>query len=188
MKNSRHILLLLICGFILAAALPRLLPHPPNFTPVIAIALFAGAYFRGSKWAWMLPISVMIVSDIGLWWLHGYEFFTLMRLVIYLCLMAIVGIGIPVGTKINIHRVVGGSLAGAVLFFIVTNFAVWLGGRLYPMTWEGLLACYIAAIPFFRNTLLSALFYSAVMFGAIEFAKAWWQLPDRAILSSRNIE
>jgi hypothetical protein len=181
MKNPKHTLILLITGFILLAALSRLLPHPPNFTPVIAIALFAGAYFRNSLWAWVLPLCVMMVSDLGLWWLHGYDLFTLMRLVIYLSLLAIVGIGIPVGRKISVSGVLGGSLAGAILFFVVTNFAVWLGGRLYPMTWEGLMACYTAAIPFFRNTLMSTLLYSALMFGAIEWAKAWWSLPARPV-------
>ena len=166
------------------AASTRLLPHPPNFTPIIAIALFAGAYFRFTKWAWILPLAVMIVSDLGLWWMHGYELFTVMRLVIYLTLIAIVVIGIPVGKKISAGSVLGGTLAGAVCFFIVTNFAVWLMGTLYPMSWEGLIACYSAAIPFFRNTLTSTLFYSAAMFGAVECAKSYWSLPARPVATT----
>jgi len=181
MKNPKQILILFIAGFVLLAALTRLLPHPPNFTPVIAIALFAGAYFRSSLWAWVLPLSVMMVSDLGLWWLYGYDFFTSMHLVIYLSILAIVGVGFPVGRNISVARVAGGSIAGAVLFFIITNFAVWLSGKLYPMSWEGLLACYTAAIPFFRNTLMSTLLYSAAMFGAIEWAKSWWHLPARPV-------
>ncbi len=184
MKNSKQFLFLIIGGLVLMAASTRLLPHPPNFTPIIAIALFAGAYFRFTKWAWILPLAVMIVSDIGLWFMHGYELFTLMRLVIYLTLIAIVAIGIPAGKKISAGRVLGGTLAGAVCFFIVTNFAVWLMGTLYPMSWEGLIACYTAAIPFFRNTLTSTLIYSAAMFGAVEWAKSYWSLPARPVTTS----
>ncbi|MEX2602538.1 MAG: DUF6580 family putative transport protein [Balneolaceae bacterium] len=179
MKNPKKILFFLITGFILTAALTRLFPHPPNFTPVIAIALIAGTYFSRTAWAWAVPLFVMLVSDLGLWWLYGYDFFNTMRLVIYLSLIAIVAIGIPVGRQIRATRVAGGSLAGALLFFIVTNFTVWLGGTLYPMTLEGLIACYTAAIPYFRNTLFSTLLYAGLMYGVIEWAKIRWNLPAR---------
>lgn len=185
MNNQRQILILLITGFIVTAALTRLFPHPPNFTPVIAIALVAGAYFSRTVWAWAVPLTVMLVSDLGLWYLYGYEFFTMMRMVIYLSLTAIVAAGIPIGRKVRIGRVAVGSLAGALLFFIVTNFAVWLGGTLYPLTWEGLLTCFTAAIPYFRNTLLSTLLYSGLMFGVIEWVKIRWNLPAR--LESRRL-
>lgn len=184
MKNSKQILALIIGGLVLMAASTRLLPHPPNFTPIIAIALFAGAYFRFTKWSWILPLAVMIVSDLGLWWMHGYELFTVMRLVIYITLVAIVAIGIPVGKKISVGNVLGGTLAGAVCFFIVTNFAVWVTGTLYPMSWQGLIACYTAAIPFFRNTLTSTLIYSAAMFGAVEWAKSYWSLSARPVATT----
>ena len=185
--RSNIIMIMLIAGLITAAAFTRLLPHPPNFTPVIAIALFAGVYYRQSIWAWFLPLAVMVVSDLGLWFLHGYEFFTPMRLVIYVCLFAIVGFGIPVGKKVSTMRIAGGSLAGAVLFFIVTNFFVWASGKLYPMTWEGLMTCYTAAIPFFRNTLMSTVLYSAIMFGAVEFAKVRWKLPAHPLSKARQV-
>jgi hypothetical protein len=177
MKKGKRILFLLIIGLIVSAAVTRLLPHPPNFTPVIAIALVAGAYFYRSAWAWILPLAVMIVSDLALWAIHGYEFFTARRLGIYTTLLLIVAIGIPVGRQVGAGRVLLGSLAGAILFFIVTNFAVWASGRLYPMSWEGLLTCYTAAIPFFRHTLLSTLLYSGILFGAIEWARSRWSLP-----------
>ncbi|MEX0772769.1 MAG: DUF6580 family putative transport protein [Balneolales bacterium] len=186
MKNPKHILMLIVAGLIIMAATTRLLPHPPNFTPIIAIALFAGTYFKKSMWAWALPLAVMVVSDLALWWLYGYAFFSPMRLVIYLSLLVMVGFGGAISRNISVTHIAGGAFAGAILFFMVTNFAVWITGTLYPITWEGLAMCYTAGIPFFRNTLISAFIYSAVMFGAVEWAKAWWQLPSHYISTSRT--
>ncbi|MCS6966396.1 MAG: hypothetical protein NZ473_06490 [Candidatus Kapabacteria bacterium] len=160
-------------GFIIAvliftAALTRLLPHPPNFTPITAMALLGGATLPLS-WAYLIVFGAMIVSDVMLgilaadWTitLHPtlpavYGSFALTTLLSHLFLRR----------HLRVLRLAGVTLAASLLFFAVTNFTVWLLGTLYPKTWAGLLACYVAALPFFRNSLLGDYLYTAVLFGA----------------------
>jgi hypothetical protein len=86
---------------------------------------------------------------------------------VYACLLATVAIGRTVGNRRSFGQVSGAALAASVLFFVVTNFAVWAHGRLYPLTWSGLAACYTAAIPFFRNSLLGDAAFTALLFGGL---------------------
>ena len=160
-----------LTSVVVAAAVSRLIPHPPNFTPMIALALFGGAYFTDKRTAYVVPFAAMVLGDIGLPFLNGYEFFATMRLVVYGSFGLITALGFLLRQDVKLLNVVAASVAGSIVFFIITNFAVWAGGHLYPMTMSGFVACYIAAIPFFNNTLLSALLYSAVLFGSVEFAK-----------------
>lgn len=173
MNNKITIRFGVLAGMILLAALSRLLPHPPNFTPIAAMALFGGAYFINKKWAFIVPLLAMALSDIGLAFMMGYELFTTMRIVIYGCFILITMIGFLLSSKVRVLNIVFASLAGSVLFFVVTNFVVWAGvsHNLYPNNMTGLVECYIAAIPFFRNTLLGDLLYVSVLFGSFEFAK-----------------
>lgn len=166
---------LLLAGMILLAALSRLLPHPMNFSPVEAIALFGGAYFAARGWAVAVPLLAMLVSDLilgisigGMYWdyMTGLSFWS-----VYLCIALSTVMGFGLRGRVGAGRVLGYSLAGSVLFFVVTNFFTWFGGTLYPQTFEGLVACYIAAIPFFQNTLLGTLFYAAVLFGGFELLR-----------------
>lgn len=166
--SSRPVVL---AGIILLAALSRLLPHPPNVTPILAMCLFGGAYFTEKRWAFAVPLLAMIVSDLALSLLSGYALLTPMRAVVYGCLLGVVALGTGLLRRITTLRVAAGALSGAVGFFLVTNFAVWAGGTLYPMTWAGLVECYVAAIPFFRNTLIGTLGYSTALFGIFEMAK-----------------
>ena len=137
----------------------RFIPHAWNFTPVLAIALFAGVYLKRSQ-AVLLPLALMMVSDIFLG-LHPMLFFTWGSVV----LIALIGVQIR---KNNSSRnVFIGALASAVLFFIVTNFGAWLA--YYPLTWKGFVACYVLAVPFFRSTLASTFLYTVVLFGGYEF-------------------
>lgn len=163
--------LTILTSMVLAAAASRLIPHPPNFTPLIALALFGGTYFTDRRTAYLVPLAAMILSDIGLAFLKGYEFFTPMRVVIYGCFALITTLGFFIRHNLKLTNIVTTSLVSSIIFFVITNFAVWAAGSLYPMNFSGLVSCYLAAIPFFKNTLVSALFYSGVLFGSFEFAK-----------------
>ncbi|MEX2397469.1 MAG: DUF6580 family putative transport protein [Balneolales bacterium] len=159
MNNSRVLILLII---VVLAAATRLLPHPPNFTPIAAIALFGGSYFADKRMAFVLPLLVMIISDFFLGF-HGTMTF------VYLCFALTVYMGFGLRGKVSPLPVLGSAIGASVLFFIVTNFGVWLTGSWYPKTFEGLLMCYTAAIPFFHNTLAGTLVYSDVLFTGFEF-------------------
>ncbi len=118
---------LLLTGLIVAAALTRLLPQPPNFSPVIAIALFAGAYFAGRRWAMLVPLAAMLVSDLALAATHGGIYLQHMTspvaLSVYACILLSTLVGFGLRGKVSSARVLGGSVAGSVLFFAVA-FAI----------------------------------------------------------------
>jgi hypothetical protein len=144
------------------AVASRLVPHPANFAPVAALALFGGAYFD-RRFSFLLPFAVLLVSDVfigfyqGVAWVYGSFF--LVNLV-----------GWWLRDRRRVAPIAGATLAGAVLFFAVTNFGVWMGGGMYTPDLSGLIDCYVAAIPFFRNTLAGDAFYVALLFGVTEFA------------------
>ncbi|MEN1927268.1 DUF6580 family putative transport protein [Luteimonas sp. MJ293] len=169
---------LLLTGLIVAAALTRLLPQPPNFSPVIAIALFAGAYFAGRRWAMLVPLAAMLVSDLALAATHGGIYLQHMTspvaLSVYACILLSTLVGFGLRGKVSSARVLGGSVAGSVLFFAVTNFMVWTTAATVPghaHCVAGLAPCYAAAIPFFHWTLLGTLFWSAMLFGGFELLR-----------------
>ena len=167
-SNTRFIAL---ASIILIAAFSRLIPHPYNFTPIAAMALFGGAYFTNKKWAFAIPLLAMFVSDVSLAFINNFMLFDVMRLVVYGCFIIITCLGLLLQNKIKPLSIIGTSLVGSILFFAVTNFAVWATGLTYPMNSTGLIACYTAALPFFQNTLLGDLIYCGVLFGSFEFAK-----------------
>lgn len=153
---------------ILFAAFSRLIPHGPNFTPVISIALFAGAYLQ-KRFAFLIPLVAMLMSDL----LIGFYSPVSMAFV-YGSLLLTVALGIMMQEKTSTTRIGGLSLAGSILFFVLTNFGVWvIPNSIYPRTFAGLVECYVMAIPFFGNTLLSALIYSGLMFGAYKAAERY---------------
>jgi hypothetical protein len=148
--------ILIIFGFLM-----RIVPHMPNFVPVAAIALFAGAYLDKRIVPWV-PLAIMIASDLIIG-LHGVIFYTWGAFIV-------VGyMGMWLKENKTPGNIIAASLISAIFFFVVTNFGVWLSW--YPHTWEGLTACYIKAIPFFRNTLAGNLFFVVVFFGAYELAR-----------------
>jgi len=170
---------LVLAGLIVAAALSRLLPHPPNFSPVEAIALFGGAYFASRQWAAVVPLLALLVSDLALGALHGADYASYLGSPafwsVYACIALSVVLGFGLRGRVRGERVIGYALAGSVLFFVVTNFAAWLSDPTYPKTIGGLGAAYVAGIPFFRWTALGTLFYSALLFGG--FALLRHRLP-----------
>ncbi len=157
--------LTLVAGIILAATAARFIPHPPNFSPIAAIALFAGAQFSSRGKAFIIPLAAMFLSDLILG-LHSLIPFVYGSFALTVCL------GIGLRQNRTIVRTLVSVLLGSVLFFVITNFAVWAVLDAYPKNGAGLAACYIAAIPYFQNTLLGDLFYSAVLFGGLAFAEA----------------
>lgn len=140
----------------------RLLPHPPNFTPVLSIALFAGALFQ-SKWkAFAIPIIGLILSN----FLLGFYAITWVVVVI---MAGITALGFGLKVKRSAPRWISFSIASSLVFFIVSNFFVWVLADLYPPTPEGLWTSYVMAIPFYKNLLLSTLIYSLVLFEGQRF-------------------
>ena len=155
---------LIIPLIIILAAAPRLIPHPPNFTPIIAIGLFGGAYIQNRSLAVLIPICAMFLSDLFLG-LHGTVYW------VYGSLLLVVILGMILINKVNIKNCTAAALSGSFLFFLITNFGVWLTSSYYPKNIEGILSCYTLALPFLGNTLASSLIYSAVMFGGYELLK-----------------
>jgi len=160
---------LVLAGLIVVAALSRLLPHPPNFSPVEAVALFGGAYFASRRWSLVVPLVAMLLSDFALGLLNGglyLEYFTSAGFWLqYACITLLVMLGFDLRGRVGGGRVLAYSLLGSTIFFVVTNFGAWLGSPMYPQTLGGLGAAYVAGIPFFQWTVLGTLFYAALLFG-----------------------
>jgi len=147
---------------VLFAAFSRLVPHAPNFTPMVAVALFSASYLE-RRHALVIPMLALFLSDA----LIG--FYGPLMLFVYGSLVAVGALGFLMRGKVSLAAVLGFSFAGAVLFFLVTNFGVWiLSGSVYPKTVAGLFECYVMGIPFFRNELLGSILYSGALFGIYE--------------------
>lgn len=158
-----------LIGLILLAAITRVMPHPPNFSPVTAIALFGGAYFASRSWALLVPLIGVFLSDLVLASLNGglyASWFSGVSIwLVYGCIVLTALMGFGMRGKVRGATVLGYSLAGSVLFFVITNFGAFLVDPMYPKTVAGLTAAYAAGIPFFQWSVLGTLFYSAVLFG-----------------------
>src|SRR5512142_3029629 len=149
---------MLALALLIAGVSARFLPHAPNFSPVIAIAVFGGVYLRRSQALW-LPLVLMMTTDLFLG-LHATVPFTWGS--VFLCSL----IGLWARRNPQPLRLFSASLASAIVFFAITNFGSWFA--FYPLTREGLIACYTLAIPFFRWTVASTVLYSFVLFGLFE--------------------
>ena len=153
-----------ILGMIVFAALTRLLPHPPNATAVSAIALFAGAQIADRRLAFFVPLAALFATDLVLGLHTGMLF-------VYASMAAMVLVGQILGSRPQLMKLAGASLAGSILFFVVTNFGVFLLDGLYEKSLAGLADCYVLAIPFFQNSVLGDLFFTAALFGAFELLR-----------------
>lgn len=151
-------------AMIAAAAAARLLPHPPNVTPLAAIALFAGACLPRGRLALVVPLAALFLSDLVIG-LHDQ------MPVVYGSFALIVLLGRLLRARRRALPIAAATLCGSVLFFATTNFGVWAFGSLYPRTFEGLRACYVAALPFFGGTLLGDAAFSAALFGGLALAE-----------------
>ncbi len=152
---------------ILAAAATRLLPHPPNLTAMTALALFGGSYFSDRRLAFIVPMLVLLLSDLalGVYWSWSFKAIQPHMWVQYVTFMLIVGMGAVLLKQRSFARVGLVTLAASCVFFALTNFAEWVFQPWYPKTAAGLAASYVAAIPFFRNAVIGDLLYGGLLFG-----------------------
>jgi hypothetical protein len=165
-ENLLYRTLLAVTLILLAAAL-RIAPHPWNFTPVGAMALFAGASIKDRRLAFLFPLLALFVGDI-------FIGFHKLIPIVYASFLLNVAIGLWLRDPRTVARISLATLLGAIQFFLITNFAVWqfLGG--YPHTAPGLLTCYIAGIPFFWNTLAGDALYATLLFGSFALAERFF--------------
>ena len=163
--NSIHPRAAVITGIVLAAAVLRIVPHPMNFTPIGALALFGGAYFSSKRAAVAVPLLSLVAGDIftGFHWLIPY---------VYASFLVSVAIGFWLRRKKSASRIGAATVAGAIQFFLVSNFALWASSiGSYPKNLSGLAECYIAGLPLFWNTLAGDAFYVALLFGGMALAE-----------------
>lgn len=154
------IYLLLILGIA-----TRFIPHPGNFTAMGAIALFSGLYLT-KKESLLLPLGAMLISDLFI----GFYLPSIMASV-YIGFILMVLIGQYLKNKIGFWTVTGGALFGSLIFFLLTNTAVWSFGTMYTHNFAGLMQSYYMALPFWRNEIMANLFYTAVLIGGYEMVK-----------------
>lgn len=162
----------IVVGLVLLAAFSRLIPHPNNFTAIGALAIF-GAYTIQNKWlSSILPLLAMWVSDLVInnivygsytsqmaWFSEGFVW-------IYAGILAQSIISWFLVSDNKSTNIIASSLFGSIAFFVLSNLGVWVGSNMYPHTLSGLTACFVAAIPFFANTLAGNLFFSFILFGS----------------------
>lgn len=163
---------------VLFASISRVIPHIWNFTPVAAMALFGGAKLKNTKWALLLPLLCMFFSDCLLQFLYvvgyrQYPGFHDYMLAVYASLALVAYIGMRLQNNLTTPKVILGSLLGSILFFIITNFAVWYISM--PHTQANFVQCYVQAIPFFKNNLMGDLLYNGLFFGSyFLIQKTYW--------------
>ncbi|MAZ36482.1 MAG: hypothetical protein CL842_03410 [Crocinitomicaceae bacterium] len=185
MKKGNWIFIFVL---ILIAGLSRLLPHPPNFTALGAMALFGGAALSNKILKVLLPLVALFITDVILNNTvfaasnQGFTLFYPGALWTYVAIASIALLAPLLINKLSVQKVVLGSLMASVVFFVISNFGAWASGVLYPMTLEGLATCYIAAIPFFANTLGGDVLFSGILFGG--FYLAGLKMPKLALIKN----
>ncbi len=155
---SNRTKVLIVAAIVIVAAASRLVKHPFNFTPVVAMALFAGCYLQ-RRWAVILPLAAMFVSD---YFLGFYDRQVMAS--VYVSIALAFFIGWYLRNRVKWYSVTLAALASSLTFFVITNFAVWAFFAWYPHTAAGLINCFTLALPFFRNTLIGDLVYSGAFF------------------------
>lgn len=156
-------------SLILILAFARLIPHPPNFTPIIAVAIMSGYFFKNIKLSFVVLLISMLLADVFVGF-YNHMFF------VYLSLFLITFIFFKISDKINFKNLFVFGFLGSLIFYLVSNFGVWASGVLSPVTnlpyeknLNGLINCYFLAIPFFKNTLFSTIIFSYAAFFANHF-------------------
>ena len=156
-------LIALLSAVAVAAAL-RLVPHPPNFSPIDAMALFSGAYLGRRALAFAAPLGAMLFSDLILGFYSGVW-------ITYIAVAVIVPIGWLALNRRSPLRIGVAAITGSLAFFLISNFGTWALSGMYPHSFAGLGTCYVAAIPFFQNTVAGDLFYAVLLFGGFALAE-----------------
>lgn len=175
MNNKFKIALLLI----VFGAIFRIIPHPANFTPVAAMALIGGMYFKNRILMIATPLIGLYLTDFILNNFimksfitqdSGFIFWSNFMTFTYVAILCTVGLGFYLKTKGTLHKIIGGGLLSSFLFYVVTNFGTWLTSGLYPKNFMGMIECYTLAIPFYGSTLISNLLFTALFVLTIENA------------------
>ena len=168
--------ILLIVALIVIGILGRIIPHPPNFTPIIAIALLASHVFK-NKWIVILtPLMAMWISDLVInnYLYAGYYdsllIFSSSFLWVYGPIIFIALLGTVLIKKVKMSNIALSSISGSLIFFLVTNFGVWISGTMFPKSLFGLIECYTFALPFFGNALVGDLVYCTILFTSYSLA------------------
>jgi hypothetical protein len=177
----------LLSALVLGAVASRVAPHPPNFSPMAAVALFGAATFAERWPAVLVPLGSLLLSDLLLHltylvgWQPNWGFYS-GQWVVYACVLLTIGIGFLIRHRRSVATVALATLASSLAFYLITNF-VWAYGHgsMYPRTVRGLLLCYEMALPFFRNSLAGDALYSALLFGAFALAEARFPVLRRPI-------
>ena len=149
-------------SFILILALARLIPHPPNFTPIIAVAIMSSYFFRNIYLSFATMLISMLIADFFIGF-YGHMVF------VYTSLLLITFAFFKTNWKINFKNLFIFGFIGSVIFFIISNFGVWIVSSMYEKSFDGLVQCYFLAIPFFKNTFLSTLVFSYTAFLAHKY-------------------
>jgi len=180
-------MIIIAAGLILLAALSRLLPHPPNFAPIASLGIFGGAVVANKKYALILPLGALLLSDILFELFTDTKgFYDISQTFVYGAVILITLLATQI-KKVNTINILLACFWSGAIFYILSNFGVWLNGSLYPKTFAGLLQCYAAAIPFYKNELfgnfilnifMSNIFFSAVLFGAYALVRKAMAVSD----------
>lgn len=167
--NSKTLNNIAIASILIALAITtRLIPHPWSFTCVGSVLLFSVFYFKNKSFIHVLtPMAIMLISDLFLLYFYNKPF---AGLGIYLCWLVYIPTSSILIKKIQAKNIAIAGISGATLFFITSNFLVWVGGTMYPMSISGLITCYTAGIPFYLNAIAGNLVWSAIIFGVYELS------------------
>jgi hypothetical protein len=175
MKNKINLQSGILIGMVLLAAFSRLLPHPPNFTPIGGMALFGAAYFSKRYLGILIPLAALWISDVVLnntvyaAWYDGFSWFGVPA--VYLGIIAIALMGSKVIKKVKPTNLLIASLLASTIFFLISNLGSWWMMPTYTKDFSGVLAAYVAGLPFFLNTIAGDLFFTALLFGSYELIK-----------------
>ena len=171
-QNINSVVLAVV--LIIVAAISRLIPHPPNFAPIASLAIFGGTIISNKKYALVLPLGALLLSDILFeLFTNTQGFYDISQTFVYGAFILITFLATRIKSP-NAKNILFACLWGGIIFFVLSNFGVWLTGAYYPKTFTGLIACYEAAIPFYKNdifgnmllnTFMSDFFYTALLFG-----------------------
>lgn len=180
-SNNKYRNTLTVLGSVCLLMMTRLISHVHNFTPAEAIVLFGAVLYSSRYLAFVMPLVIMYIFDFainntiarpffteqtGLIWFSDYMLYNSLA---YVC---IAGIGFVFLRDLKFKNVVSGAIIASVIFFLISNFGVWMGSAtLYAKTWTGFVSCYVAAIPFFKVSLLSTLSYVLIFYGSYILVK-----------------
>ena len=158
--------------------------YPWNFSPLLPLSLFGAAYFASRYLAFLVPLGIYLAGDIGIWIITGRLDWALYagQPMLYLSVLLVAASGLLLRSQRSWSRIASVGLGSAILFFVVSNFGVWAfgGGQRYALTFAGLMDCYIQAIPFFRNTLISMVVFLPLLFSRVALREAKQPLASLA--------